>query len=82
MNKGIMDACDLSIEVCYDFFQNLKLTETEQLHCTRCSKRNQRTFRISKKRWPYISYTEQIKCNIYLEENHKESDWLLKLVLI
>ena len=27
--KGIMGVCDLSIEECYDFFQNLKLTETE-----------------------------------------------------
>jgi excinuclease ABC subunit A len=27
--KGIMDVCDLSIDECYDFFQNLKLTETE-----------------------------------------------------
>jgi excinuclease ABC subunit A len=27
--KGIMDVCDLSINECYDFFQNLKLTETE-----------------------------------------------------
>ena len=28
-DKGIMDVCDLSIDNCYDFFQNLKLTETE-----------------------------------------------------
>jgi len=27
--KGIMDVCDLSIDDCYEFFQNLKLTETE-----------------------------------------------------
>ncbi len=27
--NGIMDVCDLSIDACYDFFQNLKLTETE-----------------------------------------------------
>ena len=27
--KGIMDICDLSIDACYDFFQNLKLSETE-----------------------------------------------------
>jgi len=27
--KGIMDVCDLPIDECYDFFQNLKLTETE-----------------------------------------------------
>jgi len=27
--KGIMDVCDLSIDECYNFFQNLKLTETE-----------------------------------------------------
>ena len=27
--KGIMDVCDLSIDACYDFFQNLKLSETE-----------------------------------------------------
>jgi len=27
--KGIMEVCDLSIDECYDFFQNLKLTETE-----------------------------------------------------
>lgn len=27
---SIMDVCDLSIDVCYDFFQNLKLTETEK----------------------------------------------------
>jgi len=29
-DKGIMDVCDLSIDVCYDFFSTLKLTETEQ----------------------------------------------------
>ncbi|MFB5610598.1 MAG: excinuclease ABC subunit UvrA [Nitrosopumilaceae archaeon] len=29
-HKGIMDVCDLSIDQCYDFFSNLKLTETEQ----------------------------------------------------
>ncbi len=28
-SKGIMDVCDLSIDACYDFFQKLKLTETE-----------------------------------------------------
>jgi len=28
--KGIMDVCDLSIDQCYDFFSNLKLSETEQ----------------------------------------------------
>ncbi|MFB5646374.1 MAG: excinuclease ABC subunit UvrA, partial [Nitrosopumilaceae archaeon] len=28
-HKGIMDVCDLSIDQCYDFFSNLKLTETE-----------------------------------------------------
>ena len=27
--KGIIDVCDLSIDACYDFFQNLKLSETE-----------------------------------------------------
>jgi excinuclease ABC subunit A len=27
--KGIMDVCDLAIDECYDFFQNLKLTDTE-----------------------------------------------------
>ena len=27
---GIMDVCDLSITHCFDFFSNLKLTETEQ----------------------------------------------------
>ena len=27
--KGIMDVCDLSIDECYNFFQKLKLTETE-----------------------------------------------------
>lgn len=27
---GIMDVCDLSITNCFDFFSNLKLTETEQ----------------------------------------------------
>jgi excinuclease ABC subunit A len=27
--KGIMEVCDLSIDDCYDFFQNLKLSETE-----------------------------------------------------
>ncbi|MEK0318643.1 MAG: excinuclease ABC subunit UvrA [Nitrosopumilus sp.] len=27
--KGIMDVCDLSIDACYEFFQNLKLSETE-----------------------------------------------------
>lgn len=29
-NKGIMDICDLSIDQSYDFFETLKLTETEQ----------------------------------------------------
>jgi excinuclease ABC subunit A len=29
-DKGIMDVCDLSIDDCYDFFQNLKLTKTEE----------------------------------------------------
>ncbi|HYL67513.1 MAG TPA: excinuclease ABC subunit UvrA [Nitrosopumilaceae archaeon] len=29
-DKSIMDVCDLSIDACYDFFQNLKLTETEK----------------------------------------------------
>ena len=29
-SMSIMDACDLSINACYDFFQNLKLTETEK----------------------------------------------------
>jgi excinuclease ABC subunit A len=28
--KSIMDVCDFSIDACYDFFQNLKLTETEK----------------------------------------------------
>ena len=28
--KGIMDVCDLSIDHCFDFFSNLKLSETEQ----------------------------------------------------
>src|SRR5256885_1394182 len=28
--KSIMDVCDFSIDSCYDFFQNLKLTETEK----------------------------------------------------
>lgn len=28
--KGIMDVCDLSIDQCYDFFSNLKLSDTEQ----------------------------------------------------
>ncbi|HET6459074.1 MAG TPA: excinuclease ABC subunit UvrA [Nitrosopumilaceae archaeon] len=28
--KSIMDVCDLSIDTCYDFFQNLKLTDTEK----------------------------------------------------
>src|SRR3989442_5909211 len=28
--KSIMDVCDLSIDACYDFFQSLKLTETEK----------------------------------------------------
>ncbi len=28
--KGIMDVCDLSIDQCFDFFSNLKLSETEQ----------------------------------------------------
>ncbi len=28
-DKGIMDVCDLSIDKCYDFFANIKLTETE-----------------------------------------------------
>ena len=28
--KSIMDVCDLSIDACYDFFQNLKLTDTEK----------------------------------------------------
>ena len=27
--NGIMNVCDLSIDACYDFFQNLTLTETE-----------------------------------------------------
>ena len=27
--KGIMDVCDLSIDSCYEFFQNLNLSETE-----------------------------------------------------
>ncbi|HSF28071.1 MAG TPA: excinuclease ABC subunit UvrA [Nitrosopumilaceae archaeon] len=29
-SMSIMDVCDLSIDACYDFFQNLKLTETER----------------------------------------------------
>jgi len=29
-SMSIMDTCDLSIDTCYDFFQNLKLTETEK----------------------------------------------------
>jgi excinuclease ABC subunit A len=29
-DKGIMDVCNLSIDQCYDFFANLKLSETEQ----------------------------------------------------
>ncbi len=29
-SMSIMDVCDLSINACYDFFQNLKLTETEK----------------------------------------------------
>ncbi len=28
--KSIMDVCDLSVDACYDFFQNIKLTETER----------------------------------------------------
>jgi excinuclease ABC subunit A len=28
--KSIMDVCDFSIDACYDFFQNLKLTDTEK----------------------------------------------------
>src|SRR5438309_1182916 len=28
--KSIMDVCDFSIDTCYDFFQSLKLTETEK----------------------------------------------------
>ena len=28
-SKNIMDVCDLSVDACYDFFRNLKLTETE-----------------------------------------------------
>jgi len=28
--KSVMDVCDFSIDACYDFFQNLKLTETEK----------------------------------------------------
>lgn len=28
--KSIMDVCDFSIDACYDFFQNLNLTETEK----------------------------------------------------
>jgi len=28
--KSIMDVCDLSIDACYDFFQDLNLTETEK----------------------------------------------------
>ena len=28
--KSIMDVCDFSIDACYDFFQSLKLTETEK----------------------------------------------------
>ena len=29
-SMSIMNTCDLSIDACYDFFQNLKLTETEK----------------------------------------------------
>lgn len=29
-SMSIMQVCDLSIDACYDFFQNLKLTETEK----------------------------------------------------
>jgi excinuclease ABC subunit A len=29
-SMSIMDVCDLSVDACYDFFQNLKLTETEK----------------------------------------------------
>ena len=29
-DKGIMEVCDLSIDDCYGFFQNLKLTKTEE----------------------------------------------------
>ncbi|HSD04296.1 MAG TPA: excinuclease ABC subunit UvrA, partial [Nitrosopumilaceae archaeon] len=29
-SMSIMEVCDLSIDACYNFFQNLKLTETEQ----------------------------------------------------
>ena len=29
-SMSIMDVCDLSIDACYDFFQDLKLTETEK----------------------------------------------------
>jgi len=29
-SMSIMDTCNLSIDICYDFFQNLKLTETEK----------------------------------------------------
>jgi len=29
-SMSIMDTCDLSIDTCYDFFQNLKLTDTER----------------------------------------------------
>ncbi|KAF6244106.1 excinuclease ABC subunit UvrA [Nitrosopumilus sp. b1] len=29
-DRGIMDVCNLSIDQCYDFFDSLKLTETEQ----------------------------------------------------
>ena len=29
-SMSIMEVCDLSIDSCYDFFQNLKLTETEK----------------------------------------------------
>ena len=28
--KGIMEVCDLSVETCYDFFENLKLNDTEK----------------------------------------------------
>jgi excinuclease ABC subunit A len=29
-SMSIMDVCDFSIDACYDFFQNIKLTETER----------------------------------------------------
>lgn len=29
-SMSIMDVCDLSVDACYDFFNNLKLTQTEQ----------------------------------------------------